>query len=718
MPLSTSVTPSGVSIIDSLLYGTKWSSLNLTYSFPDAVSDLADYASPLDGAYFGQLSGVQQSIVESALAQWARVSGLTFTEAANDADGDLRFYHYASPDNLTMRVAGFPGETPEGGDVQFGAAFTGSSWPQADYNYFTILHEIGHALGLKHPHGNENGFPVAPAATDGVENTVMSYRSYLNGPIEAYGIATGSYPYQPMAFDIAAIQYLYGANWNTYAGDTTYTYDPTASVLFITHWDGGGVDTYNFASYTANLKIDLRPGAWIDLGYQYALLDTISPVYATGNIRNPYLYNGDLRSLIENANGGSGADSIAGNQAANALNGGAGHDTLYGYEGADTLNGQSGDDQLFGGDGDDVLIGGSGADTLTGGAGDDTFNVAPGGVRIEDFGVGDRIVTAGVVAAAITFDLAGSTLTIDPDGPGATAAFSVTLGAAAPDGYSLAMDTDGAIIWRLNPTLPPPPATPTEGADVLSAGSEPLSAGAGGDIVLGSEVANWIHGNQGNDQLMGYGGADTLMGGQGNDQLLGGEGDDMLFGDAGDDRLDGDQGDDQMFGGEGQDSLAGGGGDDILQGNAGADSLSGGEGRDTAHGGQGDDFIHGNQGADLLLGDMGRDTLHGGQGDDVLWGGAGDDWLSGDVGDDVLVGGAGADVFHFAGGQGRDLVQDFRAAEGDRLVFAAAEVRDFEGLLARATMSGADTVITLGDQIVVLADVQLSTLTAADVLFV
>lgn len=716
MPASTTVAASGVSVIEGLLHGTKWSSPALTYSFPDAVTDLSDYASPLDPAFFSSLDATQQSSVEAALAQWAKAAGLTFTEAANDADADLRFYFYTDGGNLTMRVVGFPGETPESGDVQFGAAFTSGAWTPGTYTNFTILHEIGHALGLKHPHRTENGFPAADAASDGVPNSVMSYRSYLGGPVEAYGIAAGSYPTGPMAFDIAAIQYLYGPNWSTNAGDSTYSFDPTTQVIFGAYWDGGGKDTYNFASYTANLEIDLRPGAWTDLGGQYALLDYVAPVYADANVRNPELYNNDLRSLIENATAGSGNDSLTGNQVANTLSGGAGTDSLDGGAGADTLVGGSGDDQLSGGDGDDRLEGGSGADTLTGGVGDDTFLVTNGD-QVKDFQAGDRILATGAVSTAVTYSLAGAAFTIDPDGAGGASAITVDLGTFTLSGYVLALDGDGAVILKQAPAAPPP-ATPSDGPDLLTAGPAPLSAGPGGDIVLGSGEANWVHGNQGDDVLYGYAGDDTLMGGQQNDQLSGGGDHDVLFGDAGDDRLNGDSGDDDLFGGEGQDSAQGGAGNDLLQGNAGSDSVAGGEGQDTLHGGQRDDIAHGNQGQDMMFGDLGRDTLLGGQGDDRLWGGADADWLSGDFGDDVLTGGAGADGFNFAGGQGRDTVTDFRGAEGDRLIFARGDVADFNALLARATGSGEDVVIALSDQVIVLADVQLNALTASDFLFV
>jgi serralysin len=49
---------------------------------------------------------------------------------------------------------------------------------------------------------------------------------------------------------------------------------------------------------------------------------------AKGNIALARLVDGDLRALIENATGGSGRDSIEGNQAANKLIGNGGGDSL------------------------------------------------------------------------------------------------------------------------------------------------------------------------------------------------------------------------------------------------------------------------------------------------------------------------------------------------------------------------------------------------------
>ena len=152
---------------------------------------------------------------------------------------------------------------------------------------------------------------------------------------------------------------------------------------------------------------------------------------------NARLYRGDTRSLIENAVGGSGNDTIAGNQAANVLTGGAGNDTLQGNAG------------------NDRLCGGLGLDTLTGGAGADTFVfkfLTEGGDTISDFTSGQDTIaiweagfglylapggldaahfdSAGVATHAgpeFVFDPTAHTLAFDSDGTGAAAAVVIAL---------------------------------------------------------------------------------------------------------------------------------------------------------------------------------------------------------------------------------------------------------------------------------------------------
>ncbi|MCO5963247.1 M10 family metallopeptidase C-terminal domain-containing protein, partial [Sinorhizobium meliloti] len=150
----------------------------------------------------------------------------------------------------------------------------------------------------------------------------------------------------------------------------TYRWSPTSGEMFVngmgqgapggnkillTVWDGGGTDTYDFSSYTTALKVDLRPGEWTTTSAaQLAKLHYDGSKVAIGNIANALQYQGDTRSLIENAKGGAGNDAITGNAAANALWGNGGNDRLIGGDGNDNLAGGAGADRLDGGNGTDL----------------------------------------------------------------------------------------------------------------------------------------------------------------------------------------------------------------------------------------------------------------------------------------------------------------------------------------------------------------------------
>ena len=144
----------------------------------------------------------------------------------------------------------------------------------------------------------------------------------------------------------------------------------------MTVWDGGGTDTYNMSNFAGDDTINLALGSSsITSDAQRANLG--AGHQAQGNVYNSLLFNGDLRSIIENAVGGAGADTITGNQANNVLTGNGGSDSLYG------------------GDGNDFLNGGARIDTMTGGTGDDTHYVgAAGDIVIEAVGGGTDSIYA------------------------------------------------------------------------------------------------------------------------------------------------------------------------------------------------------------------------------------------------------------------------------------------------------------------------------------
>ena len=136
----------------------------------------------------------------------------------------------------------------------------------------TLVHELGHGLGLAHPHDNGGGSTIWPGVTGPFDSygsnnlnqgifTVMSYNDGWDQVQDPYGNGLTTYGYVagPMAFDIAAIQYLYGANMSYHTGADTYTLpDVNAPGTYWTCiWDAGGIDQIVYGG-TRNVTIDLR----------------------------------------------------------------------------------------------------------------------------------------------------------------------------------------------------------------------------------------------------------------------------------------------------------------------------------------------------------------------------------------------------------------------------------------------------------------------------
>jgi len=356
--------------INGLLTGAKWDTLNLSYSFPKSASYYgSDYGWGEPDNNFGALNATQIAVARKAFAMISAVTNLGFTEITETASNhaDVRF---AKSDTPTPAWSYIPDGSEYGGDIWFGNSSGLFDNPvKGNYAYYGFIHELMHALGLKHGHETDVFGPMT-TAHDSMEYSITTYRSYVGATGQYVENETWGYAQSLMIYDIAALQYMYGADFSTNSGNTVYRWDPKTGQGFIngtgqeapggnrifqTIWDGGGVDTYDFSNYSTYLTVDLRPGAWSKVSEeQIAALGYGK--YARGNIANALLYQGDTRSLIENATGGSGEDRITGNIAANVLRGSGGADRLISLEGNDKLYGGSASDTLAGGPGKDAFV--------------------------------------------------------------------------------------------------------------------------------------------------------------------------------------------------------------------------------------------------------------------------------------------------------------------------------------------------------------------------
>ena len=384
----------GNSLVDGLFSGYAWKGA-ITYAFPASKKAYggSGYSSSdehLNG--FGAVSAKQQAAVKFALDtshggaanNGFSIEGFTNAKisAGSASKSTLRFAMSQDPDTAWGY---YPSQGKAGGDVWFGYKHNSGAPVAGNYEWATVLHEIGHAMGLKHGHEYDGGFWPLPAKYDSMEYSIMTYRAYIRGPTDGYTNENYGYAQTYMMADIAALQRMYGADFSTNSGNTVYKWKPSngdtlvngkvgidaasaaaANRIFATIWDGGGKDTYDLSAYKTDLRIDLRPGKHsLFSEKQLAYLGGgPNDGFSRGNIFNALLYKGDERSLIENAKGGIGSDTIAGNKAGNSL---------YGYSGKDKLLGYAGNDRLFGGKGDDRLDGGAGRDKLSGGKGADDF---------------------------------------------------------------------------------------------------------------------------------------------------------------------------------------------------------------------------------------------------------------------------------------------------------------------------------------------------------
>jgi serralysin len=410
----TTYTPNSTnSGVNALSSGEKWggpvgSGISITYSFPTSGAVWkTPYSPENEPSGFTVFTAAQATQFRAELQTWANVANINFVEVADTPTvvGDIRVaMSPALQATGSFGWAYFPSTLAEGGDIWFSPSSMSGVVPvPGSYPYQAGMHEIGHALGLTHPLGN------GAAAGFTYQQTIMSYNLWANSLFRTVTAQPGggsvwSYKYiytdTPSVLDVAAIQYIYGANNQFNAGNDTYTFSPNTP-FFKTIWDGGGNDTISVANFLTNCTINLNEG-------QFSSVVVPSDALPPGSVdTNPGIYDGTnnlgiaFGAVIENAIGGAGNDLLTGNAANNLLDGGSGNDSIYGGLGSDSISGGDGFDVIYCGDGDDVVNGNKNGDTIFGGAGND-FIGGGNGLDSIDGGDGNDTIIGGLGTDTLT----------------------------------------------------------------------------------------------------------------------------------------------------------------------------------------------------------------------------------------------------------------------------------------------------------------------------
>jgi serralysin len=314
----------------------------------------------------------EQQQAERAFQQFAAVANVTFNFVSDIAQADFVMVTGSNAE------VGAPGYWNVGGgtitvdgadyDVDGVGVF---NWQAAGWDssgltgtmevggrgFVTLLQEIGHGLGLAHPHDGGGSSTIMSGVTSptgdygafGLNQGVYTTMSLNDGwPTAPHG-STPSETFgrqgTPMALDIAVLQEIYGVNPATNLGNTVYDLpDTNAGHHYQAIWDAGGTDTIRHRG-GADAVIDLRAAT---LEYGPGGGGFIS--YVTGIHGGFTIAHG---VVIENAIGGAlGGPATTCCSAVAAT-------TCCAAATATTSARRPGNDRLFGGPGNDRLAGGA-----------------------------------------------------------------------------------------------------------------------------------------------------------------------------------------------------------------------------------------------------------------------------------------------------------------------------------------------------------------------
>ncbi len=310
--------------IDTLLDGLqyRWNSaaslgspVTVSYSFMTVKPFYGGTDSDGDRG-FTAFTTQQQQATRSIFARLEAELGIRFLEVS---DSSSQYGQIRLGNNTQRSSAGYAYLPNSTGDEKSGDVWLDNSTPSnlvrlplGSYAWATLVHEIGHALGLKHP-GNYNAgesASTAPGNYLGVaeDNTAYTIMSYADAPgglqRDWFGI-----------YDLLTLRTLYGSGTPN-AGNTTHTFAADTAQRMSIVVDSSGIDTLDFSALASGVTIDLRAGSFSSAG-------------ASNNLSM------DLSTQVENLVGTTGNDVVTGNSANNTVTLGRGVNRADGGAGID-----------------------------------------------------------------------------------------------------------------------------------------------------------------------------------------------------------------------------------------------------------------------------------------------------------------------------------------------------------------------------------------------